>query len=213
MFSIAWLQLLTRIMSDEVVGADAAYLVGQTKNNASSVLKRGAELWKDGLISSIAILGGGEGFGYCGYDYSVEKLVDYGCPHVAIEDIPYRFEFGDNVINTLTELITVVRYVKIWGWQRLYLVASPFHQLRSFITAVTVADREYPGLKIYNAVGAPLQWNATVVHSQGVLTGTRLDLIEAEVKRILAYQQNSMPYPLVSTERAFAYLVERDRTV
>ncbi len=198
-------------MADERAAADAAYLVGETKDNAWSVFAEGVELLRKCFVPKIALQKGGNGFGYCGYNYSVECLKSHGVLEREMEDIEYRFVFGDRIINTLTELITVVRFAKVKGWRRIYLVAPPFHQLRSFITAVTAVDHEYPRLKIYNRVGGPLPWNQKVVHSQGVLTGTRLEILAIEIANIQKYQKDGKPYPLVSVERTLEYLEERDR--
>ena len=209
--SADWLAL-DCILTDKVARADVAYLVGETKDNARSVLERGADLWKRGLIPKLAIQKGGDGFGYCGFGYSVEILKRLGIPEQDIVGIEYRFEFGERVINTLTELITAVRFAKKQEWRRLCLVAPEFHMRRSFLTAVTVIDREYPSLKVYSRVGTPLPEDEMVVHSQGTLTGTRLELATAEDKRIVNYQKSGSPYLLVSVQRALVYLEQRDKT-
>ncbi|MDP3727664.1 MAG: ElyC/SanA/YdcF family protein, partial [bacterium] len=163
--SVEWLVLTSRVMSDEVVQADAAYLVGQTRDNASSVLERGAELWQKRLVTRLACQRGGDAAGYCGWDFSLRTLQILGVPPDAVVAVEAR----ETKPNTLTELVSLALLAKQSGWVRILLVASPFHQLRSFITAVTAANREHPSLRIYNCVGLPLPWNERVIHSQGVL--------------------------------------------
>ena len=205
-FSIEWLQLLTRVMADNLPAgiADVAYLVGETK---------GAELLEDSRARIIAAQKGGDGFGYCGFQHSTEFLKALGVCDKDIMGIEYQFEDFNDKVNTLTELINTVRFARDHGWRKLLLVAPHFHQLRSFITAVTAVDQEYPELKVYNCLGNRLDWNEPAVHSQGALHATtRFDLIEGEMKRIVAYQKDGQPYPLVSVERALKYLKERDTT-
>lgn len=210
---INWLSLLTRVMSDLVVEADAAYLVGQTKDNAQSVLARGVELFQKRLIPTMACLRNDNSFGYfgyCGFGFNQGALRDCGIPEKALAAVDYSGEIGDT-INTLTELISLARFARQKGWKKICLIASPFHQLRSFITAVTAIDREYPPLKIYNCIGLPMPWNQQVVHSQGRLTGSRAELITEEFQRIKRYQNvSNLPYPLVSVERTLEYLDWRD---
>lgn len=205
-----WLMLLTRVMSDPVVKTDIAYLVAQTTDNAQSVFSRGAELFQQRFVLELACQKGGDGFGYCGFDYCRSSLINLGVPRETIIGVNYSGEIGP--INTLTEMISLVRFARQNKWQRICLVAAPFHQLRSFITAVTVVDRECPSLKIYNCVGSPLPWNQRAVHSQGVLTDFRASLITAEIERIERYQNDGKPFPLVSIRRALDYLDRRDRS-
>ncbi len=210
---------MARVLGDEIPSSqkpDAAYLVGETAYNGLSVLLRGSELWKGGVVPRIAIQANGEGYGYCGYEYSLHKLKEEGVPSTAIVPMYICQEFIDaKCVNTLSEMISVARLAKKSSWRSIYLVAPHFHQLRSFLTMVTALDKEYPELLVYNRVGMPLPWNESVIHSQGVLTGTRLKLFVEELNRIQAYQNpvsvNPLLMPLVSIERGIAYLNERDR--
>lgn len=215
MVLINWLLLLTRVMSDLAVNTDAACLVGQTRDNAPSVLARGAELFQRCLVPTLACPRSSGSFeypGYCGFEFSWNALRGYGVPQEAIMAVDYSGKVGD-ILNTTTELISLARFAKQERWGKICLVASPFHQLRSFITAVTVIDREYPSLKIHNCAGLPSPWNQRVIHSQGTLVGSRTDLAKEEILRIERYQQDgNNPYPLVSVERALEYLDWRDAT-
>lgn len=216
-YSDDWLLLLARVFSDEVPPhkPDAAYLVGETRDNAASVLVRGAKLWKSGVVPKIAVQANGEGYGYCGWDYSRQILLREGVLFSIIEPMFIGSEYIEaKCVNTLSEMISVVRLAKEKLWKSIYIIAPPFHQLRSFLTVITALDREYPELKVYNWPGLPLSWNENVVHSQGVLTGSRIDLFLQELKRIQAYQTATSTHPLlmplISIERALQYLDQRD---
>ncbi len=202
------LVLLTRVMADVSRAADAAYLVGQTRDNAASVLCMGAELLRQDLVPMLAVQKGGGNSGYCGFNYCLDALRNLGVPPEAVAAVEFPEEMGR--ANTLTEHISFARFAKQSGWGQILLVAPPFQQLRAFISAVTAASREHPALKIYNRVGWPLPWNQVATHSQGRLTERRTDLIIAEVERIGRYQRDGQPYPLVSTDAALEYLDRRD---
>lgn len=211
-----WLLLATRVGVDDSawMKADTAYLVGETKHNAPSVLRKGAELWKKGIVPTVAIQKGGEGFGYYGYQNSLNALQRLGVPSRYIVPMPILSEFeAARQVNTLTELLSLARLAKQNGWQGILLIPPHFHQLRSFLTAVTAVEVEYLKLKIFNCAGAYLPWDEQVIHSQGTLIGVRWELFVKEVERIKKYQNAPATYPLVplvSVERALEYLDQRD---
>ena len=53
---------------------------------------------------------------------------------------------------------------------------------------MSVVLREFPGLRMYNRVGAALPWDETAVHSQGALQCTRSEFIRGELARIEWYR-------------------------
>jgi len=75
------------------------------------------------------------------------------------------------------------------------------------MTAVTAALREYPALKIYSYPGAPQPWDEVVTHSQGKLTGTRVEFIAEERKRIEKYTAQG---DLAPRSKILEYLRARD---
>jgi hypothetical protein len=92
-------------------------------------------------------------------------------------------------LNTLIEAEAMVRFAKSKGFRSLYIVAPPFHQFRAFITSVSVVLREYPELQVYSFPGETLPWDEKVVHSQGLVSGSRWSLINGEIERIVRYQE------------------------
>lgn len=76
------------------------------------------------------------------------------------------------------------------------------------MTAVTVALSEYPELKLYSRPGRAQPWDEVVTHSQGVLQGTRAELIAAEQQRIEKYTAQG---DLAGRNRILEYLRTRDR--
>lgn len=100
------------------------------------------------------------------------------------------------------------RFAKQHSYHTLFVVAPPFQQLRAFMTAVTVAFREYPELLIYSHPGVAMSWQEEVIHSQGTLRAKRRDLIQEELERIEKYQTKG---DLASPEQVLGYLNKREK--
>jgi hypothetical protein len=182
---------------------DAAYLCCQTSDNQQSVFLTARSLVTHGYASMILILKAKAKSGYPGYDHWRRELRDTGIANdkivaVPIEDTPS--------LNTLLESRALVAYAKNRHLKKLAIVSSPFHQLRAFMTAVTVALRIFPTLSIYSHPGQTLPWCQQVVHSQGTLKAKRYDLIEEELKRIETYQAKG---DLASYNEVIDYLNKR----
>lgn len=184
-----------------------AYLFGQTKFNQDSVLNAAANLYKK-LRGNIFIsaMGGPPLFPPDG------KFPMYEGFEVWSKELQFRMIPAANVFpveplpkpNSFTEAQGIVRLAKDRRWPSIYIVAPPFHLVRCFISVVTVALQEYPGLKVYNKVGETLNWNEEGIHSQGTLQGTRKDFIDSEWDRIEKYMN------LISPKQALEFLENRD---
>lgn len=200
-------ELLLRILADVrppgVV--EGAYLFGQTEPNQESVFVAGRELIELGRVRRLLISDCGPKSGYLGAAATRRGMVRAGIPADAIEEVPME---PTEVLHTLIESQKVVRFAKAQSYARLLLVTAPFHQERAFITAVAVALREYPSLKIYSQPGEPQPWDEIVTHSQGKLRDTRAGLIAEELKRIEAY---TVQGDLVPRSTVLKYLGHRDR--
>ena len=156
-------------------------------------------------MASILVNDGENKHGYPGFETWRKELLRMGVSDKAI--VPLRAETINESVNTLTEAQALVRYALTQGWRHVYITAAPFHQLRAFITTVSVLLREYPELLVYNAVGTPLPWSERVRHSQGTLITTRKGLLTTEMERIHSYHLKGN---LVSPEEVLAYLERRD---
>jgi hypothetical protein len=110
-------------------------------------------------------------------------------------------------LNTLIEANAMIRCAKHNQYTDIYVIASPFHQLRAFMTSVTAAQKFYPEINIYSHNGHPLPWQDRVAHSQGETSGLRRDLIGGEFDRIRKYQQKG---DLASDTDVLCYLNKRD---
>ncbi len=202
--------LITRVLCDFVptgLKLDAVHLMGQTADNQESVIARAVELIKADKFGCLTMfkekISGQPG----GKIWEKEIRNRIGQVSIPIIQLSFPFIEGVNMSNTYGEAITVVSEAKSRGWKHIAIVAQPLHQLRSFLAFVTVVERDLPELKVYNIVGQSLSWSQRVVHSQGVLTGVRADLLQEEFSRVMKYQQIG---DLVSEHTALQYLNRRD---
>jgi uncharacterized SAM-binding protein YcdF (DUF218 family) len=200
------LELLLRILADTrpPATAEAAYLFGQTEPNQESVFAAARELLRHSLAARIWISDCMAKSGYIGAAACRRALMEFGIPAAVIEEVPME---PTEILHTLIESQQAVRFARRRGYQRLIVASSPFHQERAFMTAVTVALREYPALKIYSYPGAPQPWDEVVTHSQGKLTGTRAELVAAEQERIEQYTAQG---DLAPRGQVLEYLRTRD---
>lgn len=201
------IELLIRTLCDiEPPGtAEGAYLFAQTVDNQRSVFEAGVDLIKRERIKKLFISAAEPISGYPGCQKWQRELVDLGLNRTDITIIPPPTA---TILHTRIEAEGLVHYLKVNGVKMIVLVSAPFHQLRCFMTVVSVALEMMPELRIYNRVGTALPWQETVIHSQGTLQCIRSDLIKSELKRIETYQRKG---DLVSMSAVLDYLMQRDR--
>ena len=145
--------------------------------------------------------------GYPGFSSWTDELNKSG---IQSDDIVGVELSRTNSLNTLIESEAIIKYAAQKKYRSLYVVSSPFHQLRAFMTLVTVALRYYPEILIFSYTGISLPWLEKVVHSQGTLSGTRKDIIKAEFERIEKYKQKG---DLSSEIEILEYLNKSDRAL
>ncbi len=205
--------LQARVLSDVIPGAvGLAYIFSNTQSNESSIFTAVQCLARSGTVRNVGYCSApDDGHGYPGGAMWREGLLKVGMSSSALVPIKPVGSFesvgSGGAVNTLTETIGLVRHAKARGLEELCIVTAPFHQLRAFITTVSVLKREHPTLRVYNSIGAPLRWNKVVVHSQGVVNGTRMELFLGELNRIRAYHEKG---DLVSFDEVTGYLDWRD---
>ena len=184
---------------------DGAYLYSQTKDNQHSVLSAAQQVINEGLAEKVLIAKSDPKSGYPGnFDWEKE-LIQRGIQRYKILGV----DLSDTVtINTLIEAEAMVNYAKKNQYKDLYIISSPFHQLRAFMTSVTAALKYYPEIRVYSYNGTSLSWLETVVHSQGKTSGQRKELIKGELDRIRIYQQKG---DLASESDILDYLDKREK--
>lgn len=195
-------ELITRVLCDDLPKwADGVVLYGQTVDNESSVLLAGADLYKVGKVSKVMVREE-KGTGYPGADRWVERLCKSGVVREAIE----RVEVGEP-FNTYTEAVAFVGRARTLNWNSVLVCGQPLHQLRCFISTVSMSSRIFPALRVYSAVGKSLPWKETAVHSQGTVVADRVFLLRREIENILKYHLKG---DLISCADVLAYLNRRE---
>ena len=200
------IELLTRVLCDSlpVQSVDGAYLSCTTLDNQASVFPTAKLLVDQSLAAQALILDAGAISGYPGADQCREGLVKTGLTPQQIQLIPLESPAS---LNTLIESQALIRFAQECAFSSLIVISPPFHQLRAFMTAVTVVLQECPALDLYSCPGKPLPWMETVVHSQGILKAPRRQLIQEELARIRTYQDKG---DLAACEDVIDYLAQRD---
>lgn len=199
-------ELLTRILCDirPERPVDAAYLYCQTRENQESVFQAAQFLLRHSFVHEIWILDTTAKGGYPGFLNWKKQMVEMGMDRNRIVGVTDPETSG---LHTRIESEAIIRFAKIRNCGSLYVVAPPFHQLRAFMTAVTLALEEFPELRIYSFPGSALSWQAEVTHSQGKLKAERCRLIHEELLRIAAYQDKG---DLAQFDPVLRYLNQRD---
>lgn len=200
------IELLTRVLCDNLPSqsADGAYLSCTTFDNQASDFPMAKLLIDQSLVAKTLILKSGAISGYPGVDQCRERLIKTGLTPQQIQFVPLE---SSTSLNTLIESQALIRFARKCDFNSLIVVSPPFHQLRTFMTAVTVALREYPELDIYSCPGKPLPWLESVIHSQGILKAPRRQLILEELARIRTYQNKN---DIAKFEDIIDYLAHRD---
>ncbi len=200
------LELLTRALCDvrAPLKTEGAFLFGQTADNQASVLEAARTLLEENLAEKVLFLRSAAGNGYPGFAAWRTELLRMGVPEEKICGIDPP---ATAALNTLTEAQALLAHARRNGLRALYVVAAPFHQLRAFMTAITVALKHYPDLRLHSFPGAALPWLESAVHSQGITSGPRKDLIGEELIRIRKYQAKG---DLAAEGEILEYLNRRD---
>lgn len=180
------------------------FLFGQTVDNEASVFRRAKELVDKAEVEHILFLECPAMSGYPGFQHCKSTLSSMGIAPQYLLGIPNQTAS----LNTLIEAQAMVRYAKSHSITDVYVSAAPFQQVRAFMTAVSVALKEFPQLNVYSQPGLALPWTEIARHSQGQVTGTRSQLIHGEWQRIHTYQRKG---DLASCEAILEYLSMRDQ--
>jgi hypothetical protein len=200
------IELLTRVLCDlqPKNPTNGAYLYCQTKSNQQSIFQAAYFLLNNTLTYRILILNTKAKSGYPGFTEWKKQLHQLGLSEEKIEGVLNK---ETSMLNTLIESEAIIRFARQHSYHSLFVVAPPFQQLRAFMTAVTVAIKEYPELLIYSYPGVAMPWQEEVIHSQGTLKAKRRDLIQEELERIAKYQSKG---DLASPEQVLSYLNKRE---
>jgi hypothetical protein len=200
------IELTVRILCDTRPDGpvDGAYLYCTTVENQASIFRTARMLISHAIASRIYILDARAMSGYPGGVEWRERLREFGLQAEQIDCVPYGEATS---INTLIESQALIRFARNRGMGALVLVSPPFHQMRAFMTAATVASKFYPDLALYSHPGTAMPWMESAIHSQGNLQAPRRQLIQEELTRIHTYQNKG---DLARFEEVLDYLNRRD---
>jgi hypothetical protein len=202
-------ELIIRTLCDTLprTPVDAVFLFGQTEDNEHAAFVAARLLVESKLTDKVLCLGTPAISGYPGYESWKQEFDKLGIKEPVLEPVS-PVPADTDILHTFIEAQSVVRHALQHNYKRLIVTAAPFQQPRAFMTAVTLALREYPGLYLYSLPGQPLPWQEEVTHSQGEVQGTRAELITGEMDRIKAYYAKG---DLASVNEVLDYLNRRDK--
>jgi len=200
-------ELIIRSLCDTIPTepVDGLFLFGQTEDNQQAAFDTAQQFLESGRTDKILCLGTKAMSGYPGFEVWQSELGKMGIGEEQLVAVPPVPEDTD-MLHTLIEATSVVRYAREHRFKSLVVTAAPFQQPRAFMTAVTAALRDYPELYLYSLPGKAMPWQEEVTHSQGKLQDTRAGLIAGEIERIACYHDRN---DLISVKEALDYLNRR----
>jgi hypothetical protein len=199
------IEAIFRVLCDSPPAAptNAVHIFAQTVDNTQPVLESAKRIIDESLASSVILLKTDSHQGYPGFKAWKQKLFGLGIADECIIGV----DLNADRHNTLTEAQAIIRFAKSSRYSSLIVSSPPFHQLRAFMTAVTVALAETPKIKIYSIPARAQDWTGKVTHSQGLLVASRCRLIETELLRIVKYNHKG---DLISFDEVIGYPNRRD---
>ncbi len=203
----SWVALHTRVLCDSPSPGrlDAAYLFGQSPDNAASVIDRGVEILERGEAAALWICGAAAGAGYAGASSWLAEIDRRGFgPRTEV--VPFD---PQTPLHTRSEAEALVDHALARGAARLAVVAAPFHQVRAFATTAGAIARRGAFVRIWSRPGMPLSWLAPARHSQGESAARRSEWIAQELARLMRYGASG---DLMPAEQLLNWLDRRDST-
>ena len=198
------IELLTRVLCDTLPpAADFCFVFGQTADNQASVLQKAEQLLAQNRVKKIGFVQTQAMGGYPGYDAWRGILSGKGVRAEQVEGVPVE---NPTLLHTLIEAQAMACHVREKGYRTVCVLATPFHQLRAFMTAVTAVMAQNVTVQLFSVPGVALPWQEQVAHSQGNTTGTRQQLIAGELERIVKYIGQG---DLATVETVLEYLDRR----
>lgn len=166
-------KLIALINNDTIKKSDAIVLLeGDGVNRCFEAIS----LYKSGLAKIIVFSGGVDNRlnGSLPFSEIQPTLLNNGIP---IEAIIHE----NKSLNTREQALEIIKLAGSYGWQRLILVASPYHQYRAYLTFLRVIIDLDSNIVLYNAPAKNLPWFADTGWGQ------RFDLLDNEFVKIKKY--------------------------
>ena len=204
-----WFELLTRVLQDFVplnVIADIAYFFAQTPDHQDSVLNEGNWQFRQDRTKNVGICGLDGIPPYPGAAAWRAKLIGQGVAPESVVLIEQQVGLPFPP-STDCEAVSLVRAAVQYGWNTIFIISPPPHQVRVFLSTVSAMKREGANLKIYNVVGEAVDWNKVVTLSQSVPSAPEWKQLASELGKIEIYHERG---DLVSAREALDYLNRRE---
>ena len=145
--------------------------------------------------------------GYEGFDKTQDLLINnYGIKEENIVPIPFLYEH-EEMINTMNESLSVVRYFFNNNIKNVLIGSVVFHLPRAFLSLLSASIEQEHNMNIFCLKSGFIQdWDASYVHSQGILEASVYDLLNIELQKINIYHNKG---DLVSLYDAIEYINTR----
>jgi len=195
---------------------ETVYVFCETEDNAYSPLMKAVELANSGYTKSISICDGPNSAGYPGFVKFVEHLYGYGLPKDFTEAKIRRIQIAvAKDMNTLGEAKALVNDIANREGD-IGIIAPPFHLVRAFMTTITALTKSVPEVatskNIFAIKGIDQPPFQEALHSQGVVSDTRIGLEHGELDRLKKYQGSDFG-GMIAPKDVINYLKERDHRV
>ncbi len=198
-------ELIIRVFSEKYpdFSFQSLSVFAHSIDNYKYVIDKACEIYLKKNVP-IVINGARKISGYVGVNEYKRLLQKNG---VKKTDIIIAKPIDENMLHTRNESIAYIQTINQLQFLNNLIVSVPFHQIRAFMTMVTIVKELKVNIKLYNCPVINFDWNKTVTHSQDILRKVARELIYDELERIKKYQ---MKGDLASTEDVLNYLNTRD---
>ncbi len=188
--------LYKKIMNDyRPPFAKGIYVFIETEDNWASSFRAASDLIKKDAATEVFSVYHDKLKGSPGYGKWKDKLERF----VGVARVKYITIDNPGEVNTLTESIALIKFAHETKRDSLYLIAPPFHLLRVYMTAASVAIKRGSDISLFAYPGVPQNFNQVVTHSQGEAKGTRAQIFEKEeLPRIKKYSNQNDILPIRS---------------
>jgi hypothetical protein len=165
--------------SSNITIADAVILL---EGDGYARVSKAISLIKEGWAKTLVFSGGvdNELVGSFTLERCKDKIIDAGFD---INNIIHE----SNSQNTRQQALEIIELCLKYGWRKIILVASHYHQYRAFLTFLKVLE-ERELLDIIHIMNSPaiLDW-----YEESYLGNKRIDLLDDEFEKIEKYRLNS----------------------
>lgn len=180
-------QFFCVIANDILKKSDAIIIL---EGDGLSRISEGVRLYKEGWAPLVVISGGVE---KPPHSIPAKEMM----PHLIAAGVPESsILLEEKSMHTRDQGIEIMKLAKEKNWKSIIIVASHYHQYRAYLTILKTLQESGLTLRLINSPARDLLW---FQHDE---QGRRIDLLDAEMKRIALYTPNGH---IASYEDALKY--------